>query len=73
MPLRRTDANAHVAEVARRGDEAGAEDVMPDAIHHDAGGQRVARIGEPFREGEAALLLGRVGQKIETAEFVFEY
>jgi hypothetical protein len=55
-----------------RGDEAGAEDVMPDAVHHDAGGQRVARIGEPFGEGEAALLLGRIGREVEAAEFVFE-
>jgi len=34
-------------EVLRRGDEAGAEELLPEPVHGDSGGERVAGIDEP--------------------------
>jgi hypothetical protein len=61
-------ACADEAEVARRADEAGAEVVMPETVHGDAGGERLGFTREPFRKRSAALRLGRVGGKLETTE-----
>ena len=43
-------AVAVLAKIVRRLDEAGAEVVLPDAIHGDAGGEWVRGRGEPARE-----------------------
>ena len=32
------------------GDNSGAEEVVPDAVHHDAGSEGVFGVGEPIRE-----------------------
>ena len=45
---------ALLAEVARGADEPFAEVVLPEAIHHDAGGERIARIDDGLREFETA-------------------
>ncbi len=42
------------AEVVGRGDDAGAEVVLPDAVDHDAGEERVLRRRDPVRERGAA-------------------
>ena len=41
------------AEVGGRSHEAGAEEHLPDAIHGDAGGERVLAHGDPVGEAEA--------------------
>ena len=45
---------AEFAEVARRADDAFAEMVLPDAVDHDAGRQRVVRPRQPFGQLQAA-------------------
>src|SRR6185503_14579940 len=40
-------ARAAGAEIARRGHEAPAKMMLPDAVDHDAGGERVGRTGKP--------------------------
>ena len=45
---------ALLAEVARSADEAAAEMVLPDAIHHDAGGEWIARVDDGLRELQSA-------------------
>ena len=47
-------ALAHDAEIAGRADDAAAEVIMPDAIDHDARGQRIVGVGEPLRQRGAA-------------------
>ena len=42
------------AEVVGRGDDPFAEVVQPDPVDHHARGQRMAGLGEPFREGQPA-------------------
>ncbi len=41
------------AEVGGGGDDAGAEEDLPESVHFDAGGERVAAHGDPFGEAEA--------------------
>ena len=41
------------AKVARRADEAGAEELLPETVHGDAGGERILRIDDPVGEIEA--------------------
>ena len=41
------------AKVINRADEATAEEVMPDAVHHHASDERVLSLREPARELEA--------------------
>ena len=43
---------AEAAEVIGRGDEAGAEDPLPHAVHIDAGGERMLGMQQRFGEGE---------------------
>ena len=52
-------------EVARRLDETGAEVVVPDAVRHDAGEQRVRRRRDPLGELLAAIAVGRVRLQVE--------
>ena len=47
-------ALAHLAEVARRADDALAEVMLPDPVDHHARGQRVVGRDEPLREAAAA-------------------
>ena len=44
------------AEVVRRGDEAGAEVVLPDAVDEDAGGEGIAGTGDGAGQTEAAVI-----------------
>ena len=41
-------AGAHAAEIVRRVDDAAAEVILPDAIHHHARGERIVGIGDPL-------------------------
>ena len=49
-------ARAHAAEIVRCEHDAAAEVILPYAVHHDAGGQRIRRIGDPVRKASAGLL-----------------
>ena len=49
------------AEVVGRGDEAGAEVLLPDAVDDDAGGEGVFFAGEGLGESEAAIVGERAG------------
>ena len=51
----------HVAEVVGGGDEAGAEVLLPDSVHEDAGGHGVLRIDDGEGELEAAATLFPIG------------
>ena len=51
----------HVAEVVGGGDEPGAEVLLPDAIHEDAGGHGVLRIDDGEGELEAAAAVFPLG------------
>ena len=57
---------AGFTKVIRRLDDARAEKVLPDAVHHHTGGQRILRARDPCREFEPAALLGihRFGLRI---------
>ena len=56
------------AEVLRRRDQAAAEEHLPDAVHGDARGQRVAAIGQPAGQAEAvARRIGRERQEARAA------
>ena len=48
------------AEIAGGGDEALAKVMVPEAVHDDAGGERVVGMGDPVREGESALGFGHL-------------
>ena len=48
---------AEQAEVARRADEAEAEMVLPDAVDHDARGQRIVLVGDRVRQFQPAAAL----------------
>ena len=48
------------AEVLAGGDETGAEDLGPESVDHDAGGERMARIGKPASEAQTVLGQGFV-------------
>ena len=45
---------AHESEVARRGDNASAEMMLPHAVRQHAPGERILRRGDPVREGAAS-------------------
>jgi hypothetical protein len=45
---------AHLPEIIRRRDEAASEEVLPDAIGHDARGKWVVAPRDFAREGEAS-------------------
>ena len=60
--------HAHAAKITRCLDEAGAEVALPEAIHHHAGGERILRAGDPLREREASLLLGRFLRELQIAQ-----
>src|SRR4051794_33062153 len=49
--LRMRRAFAIYTKIAWCADDSGAEVTLPDAIHHNSRGQRVVRIGDPFRQG----------------------
>ena len=55
------------AEVCRGGDNPGAEEVVPDAVHHDAGSERVFGVGEPIREFFSTYGIFRTGVESEVA------
>src|SRR5262245_58358415 len=55
------------AEIVRSRNESSAEMIMPHAVSHDAGGERVARIGEPFGESAASLGFRGIGGQSEVA------
>ena len=47
-------SEAHEAKVRRGGDDAGAEGVMPETVHHHACRQRIAFVRKPLGKGRAA-------------------
>ena len=49
-------ASAHAAEVVRGSDDAAAKMILPDAVHHHAGGERIVRIGHPLGQFGARML-----------------
>ena len=49
------------AEVTRCADESASEVVLPEAIHHDAGGEGIAWVGDGLGEFESATALGEGG------------
>ena len=52
------------AEVIHARHEAGAEQLLPDAVHGHAGGERVAFVGEPVGELKASALAGGNGGEL---------
>ena len=54
---------AHLAEAARRADDAFAEMVLPDAVDHDARGQRILWRDQPVRESAPAVRRLCVGRR----------
>ena len=52
---------AHPAEVVGRGHDPPAEVILPDPVDDRPPGQGVARVGEPARQGRAAVALGVAG------------
>ena len=56
-------ARAVEAEVARRVDDAGAEVMMPEAVHDDTRGERIVLGDNPVGQGFAAIGFGRVGRE----------
>src|ERR1043165_6224044 len=50
------------AEIVGRGDETATEMILPEAVGHHAGGERVIGPGQPLREFEPATALGAGGQ-----------
>src|SRR5207249_4779361 len=53
------------AEVVGGGDQAAAEVVVPDAVHDDAGGERVGGVDDPVGQASAAFGFGGVGGEAE--------
>ena len=60
--LRMRRRRALIAEVARRADDAAAEVVLPEAVDHHAGRQRVLGRGDPTRKRAAAMGTAVCGQ-----------
>jgi hypothetical protein len=56
---------AEAAEVIGGGDQAATEEMMPDAVHDDAGGEGIIRTGEIFSQLEAGTFGGDVRLGIE--------
>ena len=53
------------AKVIGSVDQSLSEMVLPDPIHHHAGGQRITGIGNPIGKAESAFPLGRIGGKTQ--------
>ena len=47
--------HAICAKIARRRDDAPAEMMLPDAVHHHAGGERIVGLTEPARQAQPAV------------------
>ena len=52
------------AEIGWRGDDAAAKVILPNAIHHDSGGERMRRRGNPFSERFAAIGRDSIGRRL---------
>ena len=64
--FRMTGPESHRSEIGGGRDEAASKVVVPDPVHDDAGGERIRRIDDPVREGDAALGLGGIGGEGES-------
>src|SRR5262249_26065479 len=56
--LRMRRAAAHPSEIIRGRDDAAAEMILPDAVHHHASSQRVFRVDYPFSQFGAGFFDG---------------
>ena len=59
---------AQSAEIVGRGDDAAAEEVVPDAVDDDAAGQGIVRAKQAFGQFQAAALVGLVGRVVDGVE-----
>src|SRR2546421_2617961 len=51
---------AGTTKISRRLDDAFAEMMLPKAVHHDAGGERIVRAGDPFCKRQASATGGGI-------------